>query len=85
MILTLSSVAQNRRNEILDSLNEARSYDKGAFNLYIKKLEFEIIAGAYRNRQTALQSFSPLTFTYQVYLPFQYDLNYVNLKARDKL
>lgn len=85
-ILCFSCLAQsNAKQELLDSLNASRASDKGAFNLYIKKPEFEIVAGAYRNRETALQTFRPVTFTYQIYLPFQYDLNYVNLKAKDKL
>lgn len=86
LLFSVSCFAQDdSRQELLDSLNKARASDKGAFNLYIKKPEFEIIAGAYRNRETALQGFQPITFTYHVYLPFQYDLNYVNLKAKDKL
>lgn len=85
-ILCFSCLAQsNAKQELLDSLNAARASDKGAFNLYIKKPEFEIITSAYRNRETALQTFRPITFTYQVYMPFQYDLNYVNQKAKDKL
>ena len=85
-IFAVSCFAQNNaKQEMLDSLNRARVSDKGAFNLYIKKPEFEIIAGAYRNRENALQGFDPITFTYHIYLPFQYDLNYVNLKAKDKL
>lgn len=70
---------------MLDSLNKARESDKGVFNLYIKKPEVEIIIGAFRNRETATQGFEPFTLTYHIYLPFQFDLNYVNLKAKDKL
>lgn len=70
---------------MLDSLNVARANDRGAFNLYIKKPEVEVIAGLYRNRTSVWQGFDPVTFTYNISLPFQYDLNYVNLKAKDKL
>ncbi|HET6992557.1 MAG TPA: hypothetical protein VFJ43_14585 [Bacteroidia bacterium] len=69
----------------MDSLNQARESDKGVFNLYIKKPELEIIAGAFRNRESIHQGFEPVNFTCHVYLPFQFDLNYVNLKAKDKL
>ncbi|MBC7862636.1 MAG: hypothetical protein IAF38_06645 [Bacteroidia bacterium] len=78
--------SQNSPNQVLlDSLNKIRETDKGAFNLYIKKPEVEIIAGVFRNRDGALQGFEPINFTYHIYLPFQFDLNYVNLKAKDKL
>ncbi|MDO8999692.1 MAG: hypothetical protein Q7W45_08005 [Bacteroidota bacterium] len=70
---------------MLDSLNLVRQSDKGIFNLYIKKPEVEIIVGAFRNRETSTQGFEPFNFTYHIYLPFQFDLNYVNLKAKDKL
>jgi hypothetical protein len=70
---------------MLDSLNETRQSDKGAFNLYIKKPEVEVITGVFRNRETATQGFEPINFTYHIYLPFQFDLNYVNVKAKDKL
>jgi len=85
-ILTLPCFAQKSpRQTMLDSLNETRQSDKGAFNLYIKKPEIEIIGGVFRNRETATQGFEPINFTYHIYLPFQYDLNYVNVKAHDKL
>lgn len=70
---------------MLDSLNKAREKDRGAFNLYIKKSKLELIAGLFRNRQSVWQGFEPVNFTYHVYLPFQFDLNYVNLPAHDKL
>lgn len=70
---------------MLDSLNAVRENDRGAFNLYIKKPEIEIIAGVFRNRESIQQGFIPVNFTYHIYLPFQFDLSYVNLKAKDKL
>lgn len=70
---------------MLDSLNKARENDRGAFNLYIKKPEIEIIGGVFRNRASTQQGFKPINLTYHIYLPFQFDLNYVNLKAKDKL
>lgn len=80
------TLAQNNpKQQLLDSLNQSRQGDKGDFNLYIKKPEFEVIVGAFRNRESSTQGFEPFNFTYHVYLPFQYDLNYVNLKAKDKL
>jgi len=86
LLFTASSLAQNSTRQImLDSLNKARESDKGAFNLYIKKPEVEIIAGAFRNRTSIWQGFEPFTLTYHIFLPFQFDLNYVNLSAKDKL
>jgi len=76
---------ENKRQVLLDSLNAVRQSEKGAFNLYIKKPEFEIIAGFFRNRETSNQGFEPINFTYHIYLPFQFDLNYVNLSAKGKL
>jgi len=86
LLLTLPCFAQESpRQELLDSLNRSRENDKGIFNLYIKKPEVEIIGGVFRNRETTSQGFEPVNFTYNIYLPFQYDLNYVNLKAKGKL
>lgn len=86
LIFTLPCFAQESpRKILLDSLNIVRESDKGVFNLYIKKPEIEFIAGVFRNRESIQQGFEPFTFTYHVYLPFQFDLNYVNLKAKDKL
>ena len=85
LIFTIPCFAQSPRELLLDSLNNVRQSDKGAFNLYIKKPEIEVIAGVFRNRETSTQGFEPINFTYHIYLPFQFDLNYVNLKARDKL
>ena len=86
LIISFSSLAQtNAKQILLDSLNKAQQKDEGVFNLYIKKLKVEVIAGAFRNRQTATQGFEPINFTYNIYLPFQFDLNYVNLSAKDKL
>ncbi len=86
LIFTINCLAQDNAKQILlDSLNKARESDKGIFNLYIKKLKVEIIAGVFRNRETVTQGFEPITFTYHIYLPYQFDLNYVNLRAKDKL
>jgi hypothetical protein len=85
-VLVASVTAQDSpRQVMLDSLNKSREADRGAFNLYIKKFHIEVIAGVFRNRESALQGFQPINFTYNIYLPFQFDLNYVNLKAEDKL
>lgn len=83
--VSITRAQNNQRQILLDSLNQARANDKGDFNLYIKKPEFEIIVGVFRNRESSTQGFEPFNFTYHVYLPFQYDLNYVNLKTKDKL
>ncbi|MCD6066192.1 MAG: hypothetical protein K0S33_1018 [Bacteroidetes bacterium] len=86
LLVTASCFAQDSpRQTMLDSLNTARANDRGAFNLYIKKPELELIAGVFRNRESSMQGFEPINFTYHIYLPFQFDLNYVNLKAKDKL
>lgn len=86
LLFTLACFSQtDPRKDLLDSLNNARENDRGAFNLYIKKPEIEIIAGAFRNRTSIRQGFELINFTYHIYLPFQFDLNYVNLKAKDKL
>ena len=86
LIITVNCFAQNNaRQTILDSLNKARESERGAFNLYIKKAEVELITGVFRNRESPVQGFEPVSFTYQFYLPFQYDLNYVNLSSKDKL
>lgn len=83
---TIPCLAQNSpRQMMLDSLNAVRETERGVFNLYIKKPEVEIIAGVFRNREANHQGFEPFNLTYHVYLPFQFDLNYVNLKAKDKL
>jgi hypothetical protein len=88
LFLLLTSQISAQRNEreiILDSLNNVREKDRGAFRLYIKKPKAEIIVGFFRNRETATQGFEPVNFTYNIYMPFQFDLNYVNLKATDKI
>jgi hypothetical protein len=86
LLSALSCFAQDDPKQLLlDSLNAARENDRGAFNLYIKKPEVEIIIGAFRNRESIWQGFQPVNFTYHISLPFQFDLNYVHLKAKDKL
>lgn len=86
LISSISCFGQNSpKANLLDSINKSREIDRGAFNLYIKKPEFEIIAGNYRNREPSQQGFEPFTLTYHIYLPFQFDLNYVNQTAKDKL
>jgi hypothetical protein len=84
-LTTLAFAQKTERQVTLDSLNKAREADRGAFNLYIKKFKAEVIAGVFRNRESALQGFEPINFTYAIYLPFQLDLNYVNQPAHDKL
>ena len=86
LLFTMPCFAQkNAKQILLDSLNKMRENDRGVFNLYIKKLKVEIIAGVFRNRETTNQGFEPFNFTYNIYLPFQFDLNYLNLKAKEKL
>ncbi|MDQ3109451.1 MAG: hypothetical protein M3R17_06110 [Bacteroidota bacterium] len=86
LIFTIPCFAQNSPEQtLLDSLNNARENDRGVFKLYIKKPEVEIIAGVFRNRESIQQGFEPVNFTYHIFLPFQFDLSYVNLKAKDKL
>ncbi len=85
ILITGYCFSQSERQQLLDSLNKARENERGVFKLYIKKPEVEIITGVFRNRETATQGFEPINFTYHISLPFQFDLNYVNLKAHDKL
>ncbi len=86
LIISLSSFAQKSNQQfLLDSLNKSREADRAAFNLYAKKLKVEVIAGGYRNRAIANQGFEPINFTYNFFLPFQFDLNYVHLAAREKI
>ena len=75
----------DKRATLLDSLNKSHEQERGVFKLYIKKLKVEVIGGGFRNRATATQGFEPINFTYNIFLPFQFDLNYVNLKAGDKI
>jgi hypothetical protein len=86
LLFTIPCLGQtNHSKTLLDSLNKSREIDRGAFNLYIKKAEVEIIAGVFRSRTFDQQGFEPLSVTYHIYLPFQFDLNYVNQRAKDKL
>ena len=85
-ITSFSCFSQNNKGELLlDSLNQNREKNRGAFNLYVTKTKLEIIAGAFRNRSNPNQGFEPINFTYHVYLPFQFELNRVNVQAGDKL
>ena len=79
-----SSLAQERKR-VLDSLDNASENRRGVFKLYIIRPTAEIYLSGYRNRESALQGFRPLTLSYILYLPFQYDLSYVHLKAKEKL
>jgi ABC-type uncharacterized transport system fused permease/ATPase subunit len=81
IIINYNYFAQNNK---LDSINLSNCNDKGAFNLYIKKFRGEFIGGVYRNRDLT-QSFSPFNLTYNIYLPFEIALNYINNIAHDKL
>lgn len=86
LILSLSSFSQKSNQQfLLDSLNKLCEADRAAFNLYAKKLKVEVIAGGYRNRTSANQGFEPINFTYNIFLPFQFDLNYVHFPAREKI
>ncbi len=82
LFCSIITKAQNR-NLVLDSLNDARKSDRGLFKLYIKKFKAEAIVGLYRNRKD--MSFKGMNFTYLLYLPFQFDLNYASIKAKEKL
>jgi len=75
----------DRKQDLLDSLNKAREKDLGAFNLYATKTKLEFIGGVYRNRTSSTQGFQPFTCTYHIYLPFQLEFNRVNAIAGDKL
>lgn len=70
---------------MLDSINNAREKDRGVFKLYIKKFKGEIIPGFYNTRETTTPDFKPFSTTYNIYLPFQLDLSYLNMQAKDKL
>ena len=68
LIFTTSCFGQNSPKEnLLDSINKTRESERGVFNLYIKKPEFEIIAGGFRNRETSQQGFEPFTLTYHIF------------------
>ncbi len=75
----------NDRKTMLDSINKSRENQRGVFKLYIKKLKVEVIAGVFRNRETSNQGFEPINLTYNIYLPFQFDLNYLNIPAKEKI
>lgn len=77
------SYCQNDKTKLLDSINETREKDLGAFNLYAVKTKIEFIGGVYRSTES--KDFRPFTCTYHVYLPFQFEFNRVNLIAGDKL
>lgn len=85
LILFVHSISTNAqiKTNVLDSLNEARKSEKGLFKLYIKKFKAEAIVGVYRNRKD--MAFKALNLTYLLYLPFQFDLNYANNQAKEKL
>ncbi len=86
LIVALNGFSQKSpRQLLLDSLNAAREKDRGVFKLYIKKIKGEVIAGVYNTRETNMPNFKPFSITYNIYLPFQFDLSYLNLKAKDKI
>ncbi len=68
----------------LDSINSLNRSKEGVFNLYIKPFRGESVAGLYRNRALGT-NFAPFNITYNIYLPFEWSLNYVNNIAHDKL
>jgi len=86
LIVNLKGFSQTSGKQLLlDSLNAAREKDRGVFKLYIKKFKGEIIPGYYNTRETTTPNFKPFSVTYNVYLPFQFDLSYLNQPAKDKL
>lgn len=72
------------QNNTLDSINKINRKTEGAFNLYIKPFRGEAVAGLHRNRLSG-NGFNPFNLTYNVYLPFEWSLNYLNNIAHDKL
>ena len=86
LFVSLSALSQTEQKEkLLDSVNAVREKDRGVFRLYIKKFKAEIISGVYRNRMGNNFDFQPFSLTYYVYLPFQFDLNYLHQPAKEKL
>ncbi|TAF73057.1 MAG: hypothetical protein EAZ53_13920 [Bacteroidetes bacterium] len=85
LFLNVFILNAQKNSYILDSLNESRKNERGLFKLYIKKFKAEVITGVYRTRKDNDMSFKALNFTYLLYLPFQFDLNYANNRAREKL
>lgn len=72
------------QKEILDSLNSATRHREGVFNLYIQPFRGEANVGFYRNRISG-NHFEPINLNYNIYLPFEWSLNYLNNFAHDKL
>jgi hypothetical protein len=84
LLMVLDAGAQLRK-KLLDSLNAVAEPHRGTFQLYIIRPAAEIVVSGYRNRDNAVQGFRPFAFSYFFYLPFQYDLSYVHIKAKEKL
>jgi hypothetical protein len=74
----------NAQVNTLDSINYLNRNNQGAFNLYIKSFRGETVGGFYRNRSPN-NKFNPFNLTYNIYLPFEWALNYINNIAHDKL
>ena len=86
LFISLNALSQTSPHQLLlDSLNAIREKDRGVFKLYIKKFKGEIIPGYYNTRETTTPNFKPFSITYNVYLPFQFDLSYLNQPAKEKL
>ncbi len=85
LLLICFTVKGQEQKRLLDSLNSASEPERGVFRLYITPPSVELLVGGYRNRDYALQGFKPMAYSYFFCLPFQYDLSYVHLKAREKL
>lgn len=65
---------------------ENAANNKGKFDLFITGAQLELLLGLYRNRSQGSARFTPINFTYQIYFPFQYELNYKSRKeTEDKL
>lgn len=72
------------QNNTLDSINQLSRHKEGAFNLYVKPFRGEAVVGVYRNRVPG-NNFTPFNLNYNIYLPFEWSLNYLNSLAHDKL
>lgn len=68
-----------------DSLaNNSFEKDRGTFTLRVKKFRAQVIGGFYRNREPG-NNLQPINFTYNLFLPFQYDFGYKYLPNKEKV
>jgi len=84
-IISVHLCTAQTRTQLLDSLLKADEPLRGKFALYIRPAAFEIMTGLYRSRTQITTPFSPFAASYQVYLPFQFELGYLHFSEKEKL